>query len=78
MLLQEMQIQHPKAYLTTRVAITQDDVTGDGTTSNVLVMGELLQQADLYMAEGLHPRVKTERFEAAKIEKRHFSFCMLK
>ena len=29
----------------------QDDVTGDGTTSNVLLIGELLKQAELYITE---------------------------
>ena len=45
------QIQHPTASLIARVATAQDDVTGDGTTSNVLIIGELLKQADLYIAE---------------------------
>jgi T-complex protein 1 subunit zeta len=40
--------------------------TGDGTTSNVLITGALLKQADLYISEGLHPRIITEGFEAAK------------
>ena len=30
---------------------TQDDITGDGTTSNVLIIGELLKQADLYISD---------------------------
>ncbi|XP_031553260.1 T-complex protein 1 subunit zeta-like [Actinia tenebrosa] len=65
-LLHEMQIQHPTASLIARVATAQDDITGDGTTSNVLIIGELLKQADLYISEGLHPRVVTEGFEVAK------------
>ncbi|XP_069740992.1 T-complex protein 1 subunit zeta isoform X2 [Narcine bancroftii] len=65
-LLQEMQIQHPTASLIAKVATAQDDMTGDGTTSNVLIIGELLKQADLYISEGLHPRIVTEGFEAAK------------
>lgn len=65
-LLHEMQIQHPTASLIARVATAQDDITGDGTTSNVLIIGELLKQADLYVSEGLHPRVVTEGFELAK------------
>uniref|UniRef100_A0A2K6MY66 Chaperonin containing TCP1 subunit 6B n=1 Tax=Rhinopithecus bieti TaxID=61621 RepID=A0A2K6MY66_RHIBE len=67
-LLQEMQIQHPTASLIAKVATAQDDVTGDGTTSNVLIIGELLKQADLYISEGLHPRIIAEGFEAAKIK----------
>ncbi|XP_047687711.1 T-complex protein 1 subunit zeta-2 isoform X4 [Prionailurus viverrinus] len=67
-LLHEMQIQHPTASLIAKVATAQDDITGDGTTSNVLIIGELLKQADLYISEGLHPRIIAEGFEAAKIK----------
>ena len=34
-----------------QVATAQDDITGDGTTSNVLIIGELLKQADTYIQE---------------------------
>ena len=61
-----MQIQHPTASLIARTATAQDDVTGDGTTSTVLIIAELLKQADLYIAEGLHPRIITEGFYLAK------------
>jgi T-complex protein 1 subunit zeta len=44
----------------------QDDVTGDGTTSTVLLCGELLRQADRYASEGLHPRVITDGFDIAR------------
>lgn len=47
------QIQHPTASLIAKVATAQDDITGDGTTSNVLIIGELLKQADLYISEVL-------------------------
>ncbi|KAB0367924.1 hypothetical protein FD755_021248 [Muntiacus reevesi] len=67
-LLHEMQIQHPTASLIAKVATAQDDITGDGTTSNVLIIGELLKQADLYISEGLHPRIIAEGFEIAKIK----------
>ncbi|XP_072044633.1 T-complex protein 1 subunit zeta-like [Amphiura filiformis] len=65
-LLHEMQIQHPTASLIAKVSTAQDDITGDGTTSNVLIIGELLKQADLYISEGLHPRLVTEGFELSK------------
>lgn len=61
-----MQIQHPTASLIARASTAQDDMTGDGTTSTVLVIGELLKQADIYVAEGLHPRVLTEGFDKAR------------
>ena len=62
----KQQIQHPTASLIARASTAQDDVTGDGTTSTVLVIGELLKQADLYVSEGLHPRIVTEGFEMGK------------
>lgn len=65
-LLHEMQIQHPTASLIAKVATAQDDITGDGTTSNVLIIGELLKQANRYISEGLHPRIVTEGFDLAK------------
>ncbi len=45
---------------------SQDDVTGDGTTSTVLLCGELLRQAERYTVEGLHPRVITDGFDIAR------------
>lgn len=45
------QIQHPTASLIARVATAQDDITGDGTTSNVILIAELLKQAELYTSE---------------------------
>jgi len=65
-LLKEMQIMHPTACMVARTATAQDDVTGDGTTSTVLLCGELLRQADRYATEGLHPRVITDGFDIAR------------
>ena len=41
-------------------------MTGDGTTSTVLLIGEFLKQSELYITEGLHPRAVTEGFEKGK------------
>eukprot|EP00523_Entomoneis_sp_CCMP467_P005130 CAMPEP_0168745368 /NCGR_PEP_ID=MMETSP0724-20121128/14576_1 /TAXON_ID=265536 /ORGANISM="Amphiprora sp., Strain CCMP467" /LENGTH=575 /DNA_ID=CAMNT_0008793067 /DNA_START=20 /DNA_END=1747 /DNA_ORIENTATION=- len=65
-LLKEMQIQHPTAALIARTATAQDEVTGDGTTSTVLVVGALLEQAQRQVAEGLHPRVLTKGYDLAR------------
>lgn len=65
-LLKEMQIQHPTAALIARTATAQDDVTGDGTTSTVLLCGELMRQADRHVSEGLHPRIMVEGLEQAR------------
>lgn len=65
-LLDEMQLQHPTAAIIARTATAQDDITGDGTTSNVLLTGEILSQAQRYLSEGLHPRVLCEGLEIAR------------
>jgi len=65
-LLHEMQIQHPTAALIARSATAQDDITGDGTTTNVLMIGEVLRQTERYLAEGLHPRVLTDGIEIGR------------
>lgn len=67
-LLKEMQIQNPTAVMIARAATAQDEICGDGTTSVVLMVGELLKQADRYISEGLHPRVITDGYELAKTE----------
>lgn len=51
-----------------RAATAQDDIVGDGTTSVVLMVGELLKQADRYIQEGLHPRIITDGYDIAKTE----------
>lgn len=71
-LLTEMQIQHPTAAMIARAATAQDEITGDGTTTVVLLVGELLKQAERYISEGLHPRIITEGFELAKKESLKF------
>ncbi|KAI0074378.1 chaperonin-containing T-complex zeta subunit Cct6 [Panus rudis PR-1116 ss-1] len=67
-LLSEMQIQNPTAAMIARTAVAQDDQVGDGTTSVVLLVGELLKQADRYISEGVHPTVIAEGFDIAKKE----------
>ncbi|CAA2938422.1 T-complex 1 subunit zeta 1 [Olea europaea subsp. europaea] len=65
-LLKEMQIQNPTAIMIARTAVAQDDASGDGTTSTVLFIGELMKQSERYIDEGMHPRVLVDGFEIAK------------
>jgi len=65
-LLKEMQIQHPTAMLIARTATAQDDITGDGTTSVVLLTGEMLKCAERWVSEGMHPRVIAEGYDLAR------------
>ncbi|EXX51904.1 Cct6p [Rhizophagus irregularis DAOM 197198w] len=67
-----MQIQNPTAAMIARAATAQDEITGDGTTSIVLLVGELMKQAERYISEGLHPRIVTEGFDLARKESLEF------
>lgn len=67
-LLDEMQIQNPTSSMIARAATAQDDVCGDGTTSTVLLIGELLKKAEQLLIEGLHPRIIVDGFDRAKDE----------
>lgn len=61
-----MQIQNPTAVMIARTAVAQDEVTGDGTTSTVILIGELMKQAERYIADGVHPRVIAEGYDASR------------
>ena len=65
-LLHEMQIQHPTACMIARAATAQDDIVGDGTTSIVMFIGELLKRSENYLIEGVHPRTLADGIEKAK------------
>lgn len=52
--------------LIARASTAQDEITGDGTTSIVLFVGELLRQSERLIAEGIHPRNLADGFNAAK------------
>ncbi len=67
-LLDEMQIQNPTSSMIARAAAAQDDICGDGTTSTVLLIGEMLKKAEQLLLEGLHPRVIVDGFECARDE----------
>lgn len=47
------QIQNPTAIMIARTAVAQDDTSGDGTTSTVLFIGELMKQSERCIDEGL-------------------------
>ena len=67
-LLAEMQIQHPTASMIARAAKAQDEETGDGTTSNVLFIAELMKLSERLIADGLHPRLIADGFNLARME----------
>ena len=64
-ILDEMDIQHPAAKMMVEVAKTQDKEAGDGTTSSVIVAGELLNLAEGLIDKNIHPTIIIEGFKLA-------------
>ncbi len=54
-ILREMDIEHPAAKMMVEIAKTQDDEVGDGTTSAVVIGGELLKRAEDLLEQEVHP-----------------------
>jgi len=63
--LDEMDIQHPAAKMMLEVAKTQDDEVGDGTTSAVIIAGELLGKAEELIDKNVHPTVIIDGYRKA-------------
>jgi thermosome len=56
-ILKDMNIEHPAAKMVVEVAKTQDDIVGDGTTTAVIIAGELLKKAEELLDQNIHPTV---------------------
>jgi len=63
--LDEMDIQHPAAKMMVEVAKTQDNEVGDGTTTAVIVAGELLGKAEDLIEKNVHPTVIIDGYRKA-------------
>jgi thermosome len=64
-ILKEIDVQHPAAKMMVEVSKTQDDEVGDGTTSAVILAGELLKRAEKLIDQKIHPTIITEGFRKA-------------
>jgi len=64
-ILDEMDVQHPAAKMMVEVAKTQDEEVGDGTTTSVIVAGELLGKAEELINKNVHPTVIVEGYNKA-------------
>ncbi|MCL2135083.1 MAG: TCP-1/cpn60 chaperonin family protein [Candidatus Bathyarchaeota archaeon] len=64
-ILDEMDIQHPAAKMLVEVAKTQDNEAGDGTTSAVIIAGELLGRAEELVDKNIHPTVIIDGYKKA-------------
>ncbi len=64
-ILDEMDIQHPAAKMLVEVAKTQDNEAGDGTTSAVIIAGELLNKAEELIEKNIHPTIIIDGYKKA-------------
>ena len=67
-ILKELDIEHPAAKMIVEVAKTQDNECGDGTTSAVVIAGELLKKSEALIEENVHPTVISNGFRLAAHE----------
>ncbi len=65
-ILDEMEIDHPAAKMIVEVAKTQNEEVGDGTTTSVILAGELLKKAGDLLEQNIHPTVITRGYRLAK------------
>jgi len=64
-ILKEIDVEHPAAKMIVEVAKAQDEECGDGTTSAVILTGELLKYAGDLLEQNIHPTVITHGFKLA-------------
>ena len=64
-ILKEMDVQHPAAKMLVEVAKTQDAEVGDGTTTSVILAGELLKKATDLIDANVHPTIITAGYRLA-------------
>ena len=64
-ILKEIDVEHPAAKMLVEVAKTQDQECGDGTTSAVVITGELLKRSEELVEANVHPTIITAGFRMA-------------
>ncbi|MAG92061.1 thermosome subunit [Candidatus Woesearchaeota archaeon] len=64
-ILEEMQIEHPSAKMIVEVAKTQESEVGDGTTTAVVIAGELMKNAESLLDQDVHSAVIARGYRLA-------------
>jgi thermosome len=67
-ILDTIDIEHPAAKMIVEVAKTQDDKVGDGTTTSVIISGELLNLAQELMDQSVHPTIIIRGYRKALVK----------
>jgi thermosome len=61
----EMDVRHPAAKMMVEVAKTMDQECGDGTTTAMILAGEMLKRAEELIEKGLHPTIISKGYRMA-------------
>ncbi|CAI5441445.1 unnamed protein product [Caenorhabditis angaria] len=64
-ILREITVKHPAAKSMIEIARTQDEETGDGTTSVIILAGEVMAQAQQFLEQKIHPTIIIQAYRAA-------------
>ena len=64
-ILDEIEVEHPAAKMMVEIAKTQDDMVGDGTTTSVVLAGELLKKAEELLDQNIHPTILVSGYRKA-------------
>lgn len=67
-ILKEIDIEHPAAKMIVEVSKTQDNECGDGTTSAVVIAGELLKKAEVLTESNVHSTIIANGYKIAAEE----------
>ncbi len=71
-ILKEIDVEHPAAKMIVEVAKTQDEECGDGTTTAVILAGELLKKAEALIEQNVHPTVISGGYRLAAIKAKEY------
>ncbi|MCJ7468985.1 thermosome subunit, partial [Candidatus Bathyarchaeota archaeon] len=64
-ILDEIEVEHPAAKMMVEIAKTQDTMVGDGTTTAVVLAGELLKKAEELLDQNIHPTILVSGYRKA-------------
>ncbi len=67
-ILDTIDVEHPAAKMIIEVAKTQDEKVGDGTTTSVIIAGELLNLAEELMEQSVHPTIVFKGYRKALLK----------
>uniref|UniRef100_A0A646QJG6 T-complex protein 1 subunit gamma n=1 Tax=Hemiscolopendra marginata TaxID=943146 RepID=A0A646QJG6_9MYRI len=64
-ILREITVQHPAAKSMIEISRTQDEEVGDGTTSVIILAGEILSVAEPFLLQQIHPTIIISAYRQA-------------